>query len=64
MTAAQRVDLADEVQRFVVEHEDIDEAFAVLETATDYAIEHGRPMSLAEALKTIHAVARQIEALG
>lgn len=63
MSAVVRVSLSDEVERFVVNHEDIDESFAVLNVATDYAIAHGEPMTLRQALATIHCGARKIEVL-
>lgn len=64
MSTVTHVSLSDEVERFVVNHEDIDESFAVLNAATDYAIEHGEPMTLEQALATIHSVARKTETLG
>lgn len=64
MSAAKSVLLSDDVQRAVADSEDIDEAYALLNAASDNFLETGRPMTLEEALATIHGVARQIETLG
>lgn len=55
---AQRYVLDPEVERAVVELEDLDRAYVMLHVASEFYVTNGRPMPLAEALaETEKAVA-------
>jgi hypothetical protein len=58
------LELSEEVRHAIDAEEDINEAFALLNAATDYYVREQRPMPLDEALATIRQVAAGIEALG
>ena len=47
-SVAQRVELSDEVQRAVAQSDDLNEAFALLEAASEFYRRHQRPMTMAD----------------
>jgi len=58
-----RVVLSDEVAEAVRQAKDANEAFAILNTATDFYLETQREMTLQEALARIALVARYVEGI-